>query len=332
MRRASPRLPTCLLVLALSSLLGACGGAGATSGDTTPAGATPAGGRLAPRDVAECGEISALPPDDAWLTCVTAGVMQAELPWWQVLIVADREILLVSGENRDDRRQVFLDNLAARAADAPNVDALVDLVLDFAGNTVASIDESAMEATPRQVRAVLKPLGWAADVSAQQRGPSPIAAVPFVADIEVVFVIDLPSSMQMLTLGSAEDLGIAPADLPGLAYQNMTEALPTLPFERHPEEASLFVLTAGDAYDASRLLLPALWSEARRAVRGDLLVAAPSRDLVYFTGSETPGGPEALREWAERGVARGDYVISPEILRWTESGFVPASAPAAPPP
>lgn len=80
------------------------------------------------------------------------------------------------------------------------------------------------------------------------------------------------------------------------------------------------VIHEGDSYEASRLILHHRWAAIAAQVRGDLLVAAPSRDFVYFTGSrEDVAGLRALARASDQ----QGHPLTSTLLRWTPSGWEP---------
>jgi len=79
-------------------------------------------------------------------------------------------------------------------------------------------------------------------------------------------------------------------------------------------------VSAGDSYEASRVLLHGRWRAIARTVRGDLLASAPARDTVIFTGSQED--VKGLRSLAHRISGEQHHPLSPTILRWTEASWV----------
>jgi len=176
------------------------------------------------------------------------------------------------------------------------------------------------------VRAVLKDRGWIESAAQLAlKGPkdkaesNTIVSRPFAADIWIAYVFDLPDGMRMLTRGDLAQLGLDEDRLHALALANLEEALTDIPYEPLGDGSSVRVVKAGDSYEASRILLHGRWAALAREVKGDLLVAAPARDVVLFTGSREDVA--MLRYMSERLAAQQDHPISTTILRWTPKGW-----------
>jgi uncharacterized protein YtpQ (UPF0354 family) len=178
-----------------------------------------------------------------------------------------------------------------------------------------------------KIRAVLKDTTWlgeteklAAQSPPERRAESRVVARPFFGDLMVVYVLDMPDGMRMISEGDRRRLGLSGPQLDGLALRNLAAACPSLPSE--VLEKGIRLVHVGDSYEASRLLLHSLWKEMAASARGDLLVAAPSRDFVLCTGSAE--GHEVLARFrrlvAERHAAEG-HPLSATTLRWGPDGW-----------
>jgi uncharacterized protein YtpQ (UPF0354 family) len=52
----------------------------------------------------------------------------------------------------------------------------------------------------------------------------------------------------------------------------------------------------GNDLEACLLLLDEIWEAFSSKVQGELVVAVPTRDILFFTGSESPEGVQVVRE------------------------------------
>jgi hypothetical protein len=146
---------------------------------------------------------------------------------------------------------------------------------------------------------------------------------PLAGDLSVVYAIDLPESVALVTPRTAHELKLTDDELHQLALRNLEERVVSMPHEPIAPGSSVFVLHAGDAYDAGRLALPSRWAALAKEVAGDLLVAAPARDWVVFTGSARPADVATLRAVARRLRERLDHPLTDTILRWKSSRWEP---------
>jgi uncharacterized protein YtpQ (UPF0354 family) len=100
-------------------------------------------------------------------------------------------------------------------------------------------------------------------------------------------------------------------ELRPLACENLKRLLPKI--ERRGGNG-LFVLRAGGDYDASLLLLDSMWVDMKKEVRGDVVVAIPSRDLLIVTGSEDFHGIEKVRKIVDESFAQGAYRLTKKLF------------------
>src|SRR5262249_28682137 len=116
-------------------------------------------------------------------------------------------------------------------------------------------------------------------------------------------------------------LGITSSDLRDLAVQNFRRRIPGI--NRHGDGPA-YMLTAGGNLESSLLLLADLWDEQRASVPGQLVVAVPERDVVLFTGSDSPEGLQAIRDavlrvWASNAA----HLLSQELFAWLDRAWKP---------
>jgi Protein of unknown function (DUF1444) len=181
---------------------------------------------------------------------------------------------------------------------------------------------------PAAVRPVIKDAGWMAEVERMYKKAPPdkqagnrLVTLPFVADLAIVYVFDLPDGMRMVSERDREKLGLSPSALYTLARKNLDAAFPG-PMPDEEIAPGIHQVNAGDSYEASRLLLDDRWRAPAAAVKGDLLVAAPTRDFLLYTGSHER--PEVLTHFrklvGEYEQTRG-HPVSRTILRRTSAGW-----------
>ena len=109
--------------------------------------------------------------------------------------------------------------------------------------------------------------------------------------------------------------------LRALALHNLRKAGSALAPEAVEQPAGVYMLATGDSYDAARLLLPELWAPLAKQVDGRLVVVAPTRDVVFATGSKNAAGLAGLRRVAEGLVGTEAYPLSTQLLQWSPSGW-----------
>ena len=244
--------------------------------------------------------------------------------------VADRARILspTTRVERTDERHVQIgegtldvSNLGEECRRAPDA---CDEAID---RYVRSAIEPTASATREAVRAVLLPVEAATaarEEAAARGGDEPLVGRPFAGRLFEAFVLDEPDRIVHLTSQGLRELGDPTLEeLHQLALANMRRVFPdALPHEPFSDRApDVRVVRTGDSYENSRVLLHERWAPIARQVRGDLLVAAPARDAVVFTGAASERDVAALRWLAQQMAENEPHPISPAVLRWTEGGW-----------
>ncbi len=219
---------------------------------------------------------------------------------------------------------VYLDNLWRECQmEGADCDGAVDRHVRLSAQLGA---ELASYVKPETVRALLKDREWLDNVRGMvkkepgEKAPeNEIVSRPFTAEIFVVYVFDMPDGMRMIGRGDLAKLKLDEAGLHALALANLEAALPALTSAPVEAGSAIRVVHEGDSYEASRLLLHARWAPIAAQVKGDLIVAAPTRDYVFFTGSQQDVA--GLRALARQLSDEGGHPLSPRLLRRTTAGW-----------
>ena len=182
--------------------------------------------------------------------------------------------------------------------------------------------------TKETLRVVLENSEWLQGVAAevaeqkQQKPDAPdnrLVTRKFHGDLHEVLVVDTDQSVAMLTRADLAALGLSPVAAFNAGRANHA-SLP--PVEDVEVAKGVWSLSTPDSYTAARLLLAERWPERATKVKGDLLVVAPSRDLVYFTGTDEPGGFAELQKLVRSKLPTQAHPLSATVLRWTDEGWV----------
>lgn len=154
--------------------------------------------------------------------------------------------------------------------------------------------------------------------------PSEASAVsePLVGELVIVYVFDSGDARRPVAPGDLQALGLDKAGIRAAAVANLEAAAPGIRYE--PSDAErVFVVTTGDGYAASHLLLHKRWEVLKAEVEGDLIVVAPHQRVVVFTGSgEAKATRDRMRALAQDHLDGADG-LSPAVLKWTPEGWVP---------
>jgi len=152
---------------------------------------------------------------------------------------------------------------------------------------------------------------------------------PFAGDLRTVFVADFGDAIATLRPDDLETMGLDEDAARERALANMRDAFGPIRHELFLPEGRVWKVNtatggiASDSHDNARLILHELWAPIREQVRGELLVAAPTRDIVLFTGTEEPQGLRGIRYLATEMWHGEPHPVSPQIVRWATDGWEP---------
>lgn len=152
---------------------------------------------------------------------------------------------------------------------------------------------------------------------------------PFAGDLVTVYVADSADMIATLNPESIAELGMSDDALRERALANMREAFGPTRHELFLPEGRVWKVDTStdgllsDSYDNARILLHDEWAPLRELVRGDLVAAAPTRDIVLFTGPEEPQGLRGITYLATEMWHGEPHPVSPQLVRWTADGWVP---------
>jgi len=120
---------------------------------------------------------------------------------------------------------------------------------------------------------------------------------PLNDELVVIYAEDNGKEMRMLMATDLEPAAIKRDELRALAVANLRTVVPQVRLHQG-NEYSMF--TAGGTYESSLLLTPQVLTASNVKVEGDIVLAVPARNLLFVTGTRTPGGVAKLREVAGR--------------------------------
>jgi len=169
---------------------------------------------------------------------------------------------------------------------------------------------------------LVKDVGYLESFGKTNGGANAAATEHIVADLWIVYAVDLPDSMRTLRKEHIAAAGLQMSELRAIAVENLRRILP--PVMRHGD-GPVFMLSAGSDYVASLLLFDDIWEELQDVMDGDVVAAVPTRDVVLFTSSTSKEGLESMRESVTRIMDSGAYLVSSSMLRRTADGWKPFS-------
>lgn len=137
-------------------------------------------------------------------------------------------------------------------------------------------------------------------------------------DLIILYAEDSPKNIRYFRPEDLEKAHIDRAELRSLACENLKRLLPKI--ERRGANG-LFILTAGGDYEASLLLIDSVWKDVQKEVRGDIVVAIPTRDLLIVTGSDDQQGIERMRQIVQEASTQGSYRLTTKLFAYRGGKF-----------
>jgi uncharacterized protein YtpQ (UPF0354 family) len=150
-------------------------------------------------------------------------------------------------------------------------------------------------------------------VRARDWSPSAGSALVFdelTEDVAVIYGEDRRDTVRYFTSEDLSKANIRRETLRTLAVANLRRILASIHFRDY---GGTYMAIAGGVYEASLVLLPDLWQRERFKVRGEIVIAMPTRDLLLVTGSQDPKGLAAIRRIVKDKFGTGAYSISSKL-------------------
>jgi len=142
---------------------------------------------------------------------------------------------------------------------------------------------------------------------------------PLIGDLLVCYAFDIPHLWQFVSRADCDRLDIQPASLRGIALENLRARVPHLTLKPIPPVSPpVYMVAGGQGHEAAFLLVSFFWDSNRTWVSGDVVVAAPARDVVFLTGSQSPEGLSGLRDIIERTHSERQQLLTRSLLVWRE--------------
>lgn len=137
---------------------------------------------------------------------------------------------------------------------------------------------------------------------------------PLVADLLITYAFDLPGMFQMASGAAIAEIGIRPEEARSLAIANLKRQLPQIGSQ---ENGPIQRIVTGDNLEACTLLAGPYWDQVAAQTPGEVVVAVPSRDVVFFCSSRSSEGIAMLRaRSAERLQQESTHGLTDRLLVW----------------
>lgn len=142
----------------------------------------------------------------------------------------------------------------------------------------------------------------------------------FVADLILSYAFDQPTCFTMVAERDLTQLGLDEQGVHDIALVNLRRTIS--PPQAHQVSEGVFMLTCGGDMEATILLLDEVWQQTEGMVLGELVVAVPARDVVFFTGTENREGLAFMRSKVSEILEVGDHTLTRSFLVRNGSAWV----------
>lgn len=203
-----------------------------------------------------------------------------------------------------DEKLYFLDNIYAEYCRVPKSDRELVLTTYMRGwVTQAEIPSDFQDAKhdllpALRARAYFElDLRFAAPTYSLENHPYQIVA----EDLCLSVVYDLPSSMMTVNQEQLDDWGVTLYEALEAAKQNLQERTTS-----YAQIGTLYAMTHGDSYDATRLVLTELIGEM--GINGDVIAMAPNRESLFLASADDQEALESMLKLAEEGLQHERFI------------------------
>lgn len=137
-------------------------------------------------------------------------------------------------------------------------------------------------------------------------------------ELVIIYAEDQESSIKYFSNEDFINSGFPRDSLLSESIKNLDRILPSI--ERVGENG-FYGLIAGGDYEASLILFESMWNKDNFQVKGDIVVAIPTRDLLIVTGSEDSAGLERMRTTVKESYEDGSYFLTTGSFIWPGKKF-----------
>jgi uncharacterized protein YtpQ (UPF0354 family) len=262
-----------------------------------------------------------IPLTPAQFTRAFVEALHVASPDLKIEIIKDLEVKMQKPNGKD--HTVFLYNTYdSYKADPKSKETVMQR---FVSSLIENIgNEKAFESLdPTRIIPVIKDRPWLEETRQAliSRGAKKVPEnvyEDFNEDLIILYAEDSPKNIRYFNPEDLEKARIDRKDLRNLACENLKRLLPNI--EQHGANG-LYMLAAGGDYEASLLLFDSIWSGLKGIVRGDVVVAIPTRDVLVVTGSEDAEGILRMKNIIEDALAKGAYRLTKKMFVYRGDKF-----------
>ena len=253
-----------------------------------------------------------IPADEPAFTAFVAARIQAAVRNAPVAIKGPLTLSIGSLQANLDRIYAFCK--ANTSGCAKEIETYVGGVVAMTGNVKDLPTKAAL-------RMVVRSTDYMRQALRELESAGTIPTRPLAEGLVIVPVLDSPRTVKIFNDKHRAALGLTTDQVFDIATANVRNSLKPLMSVAKPAVPGQFRTLKGDYYATSRLALIDGWAPLAQAQGGVLIVAAPTPDLVLYSGEDSSAALDALRTLARNIAARAPKPLSGALLRWTPKGW-----------
>ncbi len=224
-------------------------------------------------------------------------------------IVGPNEIHYV-GDDDETVNRIYLDNLSRSLPEEG--EARREQVEAFAASVLEPVTTGLGDADRNSIFPVVRDRGFLDQYP--KGGPATLMSQPLFGDLVTLYVLDYPDRIQYLLSTDLEELGVSEDELHDLAVTNFSQSVGEVTLE---QMEPVFTITFdGDvSYLSSFLFLDSLWDEIDRELGDRVIVAVPSREIVFFAADPGDDGLWFFESLNRNFFEQEAYPVSSKLLQ-----------------
>ena len=201
------------------------------------------------------------------------------------------------------------------------------MLSDYVAKSAAALRDQLRPLERSMIRVALRPAPYVENARKTfvRNADSELITELFAGDLWLICMADLPSASRVLNVADLRKLGLSKEEAIALGKQNLAASLRPLKSVVQPLPSNGIGTITGDYYESSRLSLHDDWSVLAAQMKGGLIVAVPSNDMVLYGDAAQPNAIDAMGALARDVSRRSQRPISATVFRWSKGGWEPVS-------
>lgn len=254
------------------------------------------------------------------LAARVASAVRKAYPEAKVEVLGPDEVMVKLGELESS---IGLDNMRLRCANGPEV-CEESIAVAIKNLHLAELPKGKLDRTKILPTVKTSEFLSSVDKMMKEKLPEKFASnrllrKPLVADLELVYVLDSETGMQMLAQHDLDENELTLEKVDALAKENLSAAFPALtPME--DVASGVFTNSKDENYASAMLVLPQLWAPLSKQVKAPLIVAVPARNRMFAISGKNKALPQ-FRKVVAAALEKEDHALSGALLEWTPKGF-----------